>query len=169
MAKKRRKRTYSVIESYPPTVVIQANGHAAGKVSVKGVSEEVASNHNLYLSKTFLASVMEVIFTVEKGARGVAKGVILFSGSVTTPADTSKPPKNAEYLAYLLLPKAHREVLLGDLVEEYPTVVAKFGARRAKLNFYVHVVFSILPLVRNTLMKWGAVGWVVELIRRISL
>lgn len=79
-----------------------------------------------------------------------------------------QPPKAAEYLARLLLPKANREALLGDLVEEYPGVVARFGVRRAKFDFWVHVLFSIFLLFRNAVVKWGLVGWVVELIRRMS-
>jgi len=81
---------------------------------------------------------------------------------------SNEPPKNAEYLAQLLLPSANREALLGDLVEEYPGVVAKYGVRRAKFSFYLHVVFSILVLARNAVVKWGLFGWVVELIRRIG-
>lgn len=78
------------------------------------------------------------------------------------------PPKRAEYLAYLFLPRTNRENLLGDLTEEYPSIVAKFGKRGAQVYFYKQVVWSIWPLVKNSVIKWGLFGWVVELIRRIG-
>lgn len=79
-----------------------------------------------------------------------------------------EPPKSAEYLAYLFLPKTDRETLLGDLTEEYPSVVEKFGRRGAQFYFYKQVVWSIWPLVRKSIIKWGLFGWLVDLIRRIS-
>jgi hypothetical protein len=82
---------------------------------------------------------------------------------------SDQPPKSAEYLAYLFLPRTDRDTLLGDLTEEYPYIVAKFGSRGANVYFYKQVVCSIWPLVRKTVIKWGAFGWVVEVIRRISL
>ena len=79
-----------------------------------------------------------------------------------------QPPRSAEYIAYLFLSRTERETLLGDLAEEYPVVVARFGLRGAKIYFYKQVLTSIWPLVRKAVIKWGAFGWVVELIRRIS-
>lgn len=79
-----------------------------------------------------------------------------------------QPPKAGEYLLYLFLSRTEREVLIGDLTEEYPGLVTKFGLRLAKVYFYKQVVWSIWPLVRKTVVKWSAFGWVAELIRRIS-
>jgi hypothetical protein len=81
---------------------------------------------------------------------------------------SGEPPKPAEYLAYLFLPKADRETLLGDLTEEYPALAVKFGRRGAQFYFYKQVIWSIWPLVRKTIVKWGLFGWVVELIRKIG-
>lgn len=78
------------------------------------------------------------------------------------------PPRLAEYLAYVFLPRRDRETLLGDLTEEYPSVLAKFGSQRALIYFYKQVVWSIWPLLRKTAIKWGLFGWVVELIRKIG-
>ena len=79
-----------------------------------------------------------------------------------------QPPKFGEYLAYLFLPKTDRVTLLGDLTEEYPKLVKKFGLRWAKVYFYKQVLWSILPLIRKTVIKWGLFGWLVELIRKIG-
>jgi sulfatase maturation enzyme AslB (radical SAM superfamily) len=88
--------------------------------------------------------------------------------NVKTDPELTKPPKSAEFLAYMLLPRSDRENVLGDLAEEYPSIVMKFGQRRAQIYFYKQVLASIWPLVRKSLVKWGAVGWIVQWLRLIG-
>ena len=79
-----------------------------------------------------------------------------------------EPPKAAELLAYFFLSRADRQIILGDLIEEYPDNVVKFGSRWAKAIFYAHVFASLWPRFRKLIVKWGLFGWVAEVIRRIS-
>lgn len=69
------------------------------------------------------------------------------------------PPKSWEFALFLLLSKADRENIIGDLAEEYIEVANKFGSRRANLWYYKQVVGSTAPVV------WKAVkaGWFVAL------
>jgi hypothetical protein len=119
--------------------------------------EELEKTHNP--ADAFVAETLRVLESKKAG---------LMHYYMTYPLEDEEPPKTAEYLAYLFLPKSDREVLLGDLTEEYPSILEKFGQRRARLYFYKQVVASISPLVRKAVIKWGAFGWVEELIRRIS-
>ena len=80
-------------------------------------------------------------------------------------------PHTGEYIICLLLPKKSREELLGDLAEEYQQVLAKFGQRPAELWFYKQVLTSLWPLLQTvgrTLTRWGLIGLLEELIRRIA-
>ena len=57
------------------------------------------------------------------------------------------PPAGAQFLL-LLLPKKYREGLLGDLEEEYRTVVLpRYGALWAKVYYWVQVLSSFLPIL----------------------
>lgn len=69
------------------------------------------------------------------------------------------------------LPKKVREPLLGDLEEEYHEIHKQFGGRPASLWFYKQVLTSLWPMLRasgRTLAKWGLLGWLEEIIRRIA-
>jgi hypothetical protein len=57
------------------------------------------------------------------------------------------PPKLPQYLIYLVFPRNNREIMLGDLDEEYREVYEKFGLRAAKLFYYIQVIRSIWPIV----------------------
>lgn len=68
------------------------------------------------------------------------------------PVVDSRPPAGAQYLL-LLLPKKYREGLLGDLEEEYRTVVfPRYGPLRAKVYYWVQVLSSFLPIL------WRLIG-----------
>jgi hypothetical protein len=63
------------------------------------------------------------------------------------PVVDSRPPAGAQYLL-LLLPKKYREGLLGDLEEEYRTVVfPRYGPLWAKVYYWVQVLSSFLPIL----------------------
>ena len=78
-----------------------------------------------------------------------------------------RPPFNAEYLLYLLLPSEEREVLIGDLIEEYSEVLVRFDKRRADIWFYKQVVGSLLPLLRRQILRIGALVWLGRILRRL--
>jgi hypothetical protein len=57
------------------------------------------------------------------------------------------PPKLGEY-ALLLIPKRNRENLIGDLEEEYRTVILpKYGPRLAAIWYWVQAVWVIGPFI----------------------
>lgn len=78
-----------------------------------------------------------------------------------------RPPFNAEYVLYLLLRKEEREVVIGDLIEDYGKVLERFNKRRADIWFYKHVGGSLLPLLRRALLRIGALVWLGRILRRL--
>jgi hypothetical protein len=78
-----------------------------------------------------------------------------------------RPPFNAEFLLYLLLPREEMEVVSGDLIEGYGTVRERFDKRRADIWFCKQVVGSLLPLVRRALLRIGALVWLGRILRRL--
>lgn len=84
----------------------------------------------------------------------------------TDRTDLTRPPVNAEYVLHLLLRKDERDVLIGDLIEDYGTLVERFNKRRADIWFYKQVAGSLLPLLRRALLRIGALVWVSQILRR---
>lgn len=78
-----------------------------------------------------------------------------------------RPPFNAEYLLYFLLSKKDRKILIGDLIEEYGDVLGRFNKRRADIWFYKQVAGSLLPLLRHSLLRLGALVWLGRVLRRL--
>jgi hypothetical protein len=63
------------------------------------------------------------------------------------------PPKGACYLLDLLLAKADRETISGDLLEEFETsILPKYGPRRARFWFWAQAARAIAE--RNRLSRW---------------
>lgn len=139
------------------------------KIQMVETEEESAQIQAQHILRTLTENAIKAIEVIRDGKLAVDERMAKsgFKG-ISEKAVNSEPPKSAEFLAYLFLPKSDREVLLGDLTEEYRSVVAKFGQRRAQFYFYKQVVWSIWPLARKAFIKWGLFGWVMELIRRIS-
>ena len=79
----------------------------------------------------------------------------------------TRPPFNAEYLLYLLLRKEEREFVIGDLIEGYDQVFQRFDKRHADIWFYKQVAGSIVPLLRLTLLRIGALVWLGRILRRL--
>ena len=72
----------------------------------------------------------------------------------------TRPPKRAEKLLYLLLPKEWRDSLPGDLEEEYKTIISpKFGRRYARLWYWKQVLVSIWRILPRRIMGLAAVAW----------
>ena len=69
------------------------------------------------------------------------------------PAEQLGPPNRACFLLDLLLAEADREVIPGDLEEEFTTVILpKYGARRACLWFWIQTLRTIAR--RNPVCRW---------------
>lgn len=81
--------------------------------------------------------------------------------------DVSAPPRFAEYLLYLFIPKLQRQNLLGDLQEEYLEVSERFGKKRATFWFYKQVGTSLWPLFRRSIIKGWLYGLAAEVIHRV--
>jgi hypothetical protein len=68
-------------------------------------------------------------------------------------AKASSPPRGACYLLDLLLAKADRETIPGDLVEEFETsILPKYGPRQARFWFWAQAMRAIAE--RNRLSRW---------------
>ena len=82
----------------------------------------------------------------------------------------------AEYLLYFCLPKKVRNDVLGDLQEEYLEICGRLSRQKAKWWVHKQVVTSLWlmlqtmgwKLVSRNLAKWGLIGWLEEVIRRIA-
>jgi hypothetical protein len=79
-----------------------------------------------------------------------------------------RPPTFAEYALYLVLDKEEREVLIGDLVEEYNYIKERFGKRKADLWFHKQVIWSLWPFMRRMAMRCAAFVWVGRVLRRLT-
>jgi hypothetical protein len=82
-------------------------------------------------------------------------------------ATIGRPPINPEYILYLLLRRNEREVVIGDLIEGYGQVFQRFDKRSADIWFYKQVAGSLLPLLRRTLLRLGALVWLGRILRRL--
>ena len=79
-----------------------------------------------------------------------------------------RPPVFAEYVLYLVLDKEEREVVIGDLVQEYNHITQRFGKRRADIWFYKQVMWSLWPLLRRTAVRCAGFVWLARLLRRLT-
>jgi hypothetical protein len=81
-----------------------------------------------------------------------------------------RPPRIAECILYIILPKPYTEYLPGDLEEEFRTVILpKLGHRGAELWYYAQVIRSILPLAARIIkifirtVTFGSIAaWVIR-------
>jgi hypothetical protein len=81
--------------------------------------------------------------------------------------DNSRPPVNAEYVLHLVLGKEEREVIIGDLVEEYGRIMQRFGQGHADIWFYKQVILSVWPLLRRAVARVAAFVRLGRLLRRL--
>jgi hypothetical protein len=71
------------------------------------------------------------------------------------------PPSVACFLLDLLLAKADRAAIPGDLAEEFTaSILPKYGARRARLWFWTQTVRTIAT--RSPVCRWALVGGLVR-------
>ncbi|MDH3673794.1 MAG: permease prefix domain 2-containing transporter [Gammaproteobacteria bacterium] len=69
-------------------------------------------------------------------------------------------PRRAEQLATLFFTKHLRENVLGDLEEEFETIIVpKFGVRFGRRWYWFQVVRSIWAVMGASLLKLGLIAW----------
>jgi hypothetical protein len=77
----------------------------------------------------------------------------------------ASPPKAAKFML-LLVPRRHREHLIGDLEEEYIAIVLpEYGPRKAKLWYWWQVIFSVGPLLWAQVKRGVAIAWLWKRVR----
>jgi len=91
---------------------------------------------------------------------------ILFKLESTHPGEYPTSPPKVAKLILLLVPKRCRENLIGDLEEEYTTILLpEYGARRARAWYWWQVALSIGPLLWAQVKRGLAVAWVWKRVR----
>jgi DNA-binding CsgD family transcriptional regulator len=129
-----------------------------------GLSRQAVKKELLRMASKFGSTTRAKLFTVwaddglaqvevaRNGDVGISeKGRIVawFSGRHFTieNEEARRPPEFARFLL-LLVPKKYRENLLGDLDEEFTTIVLPdYGARKARLWYWWQMIASIAPIV----------------------
>lgn len=85
---------------------------------------------------------------------------------MTPPAARSHPPRSAQF-ALLLIPKRNREHLVGDLEEEYRTIVLpQFGRFLARCWYFEQVTIAIGCYAWPTIKKILGLSVIFKLIGR---
>lgn len=75
-------------------------------------------------------------------------------------------PQTAEFLL-LLIPQQDREYLIGDMEEEFTTIVLpRHGRKRACLWYWWHTMFSLFPYVRQFVKRLLGIAVILRLIGR---
>jgi len=75
------------------------------------------------------------------------------------------PPKVGKFIL-LLIPRRHREHLIGDLEEEYTAIVPpEYGRQRAQFWHWRQVVMSIAPLLWAQLKRIAGITWLLRRVR----
>lgn len=80
-------------------------------------------------------------------------------------AGFARPPKFAEFVLELLLPRKEAEYLVGDLAESYVQKESKYGPTKAKVWYWRQVAGSAYPLIRKAI-RWGLYALSADWVRR---
>lgn len=79
-------------------------------------------------------------------------------------AAAAKPPRIVEGVFWLVLPRKHREAIIGDAAEAYDQTLKRYGGRRwmATVDYIKEAVFASIAAFRMSVAQW------VELILKRS-
>lgn len=84
-------------------------------------------------------------------------------------SENNHPPRFAEFAIWFFLPRETREVMIGDLEEEYHEAVDRFGQRAAALWYWKQCLTSIGPYLRHWAEKLVKFFGLEEIVRRFLL
>jgi hypothetical protein len=76
------------------------------------------------------------------------------------------PPAAAERMLRWIIPLKLQDAILGDLAEMYADTHAKFGPREARRLYWWHALRSVAPVLRQAAVRWSALVWLGEWLRR---
>lgn len=89
----------------------------------------------------------------------------------TVPAGSHAPhpliQRLTSNLLRLFMSLDDREIIIGDLVEEYSDVYSRLGRRKTNRWFYKQVIGSILPVLYRAVINSKLVAWLARHIRRV--
>jgi DNA-binding CsgD family transcriptional regulator len=87
--------------------------------------------------------------------------------SSTAAQPEQEPPRSAKFLLILLLSKSNREHLLGDLEEEYRTVLLpEYGPAKARFWYWWQALSSLAPLLWAQLKQAVGLALLLRRVRR---
>ena len=89
-------------------------------------------------------------------------GTEIVLSEVVNATDNSRPPTAACFLLDLLLRKADRKAIPGDLEEEFRARIEKYGQTGARLWFWGETVRTLAT--RNPVCRWILVGGLMRLV-----
>lgn len=119
--------------------------------------------HNLYtIFNVLLMLGLVVLVTRIHSVQSILRKIdsVADSGKLAT-----APPTSAKYIL-LLIPRRYREHLVGDLEEEYNTIVLpEYGARKARNWYWWHVVISVGPLLWVHVRRVATIAWLWKRLR----
>jgi hypothetical protein len=116
-----------------------------------------------------VSAAFQILFTVgmvvflmrDRSIRSTINKIesVAYSGRPTS------PPKAAKFIL-LLVPKRHRENLIGDLEEEYATILLpEFGVRKARTWYWWQVTLSVGPFLWVQIKRVAAAAWLWKRVR----
>jgi hypothetical protein len=82
------------------------------------------------------------------------------------PSPQHQPPRNAEFLLYLIYPKEQCDPLVGDLEERYGLILQKLGERRARLWYWSQAIRSLAPLAFQAAKKLSGMGRLLDVFHK---
>jgi hypothetical protein len=77
----------------------------------------------------------------------------------------NSPPRAAKFIL-LMVPRRHREHVIGDLDEEYTAILLpEYGPRKARICYWWQVAISIGPLLWAQIKRGAAIAWLWKRVR----
>jgi len=124
----------------------------------------IKSRHPLLHHASTFFSILSIVGMVA-WLRVLRRGAPQLDALAHPASSATSPPKAAKFIV-LLVPKRHREHLIGDLEEEYITIVLpEYGATKARLWYWWQVAISVVPLLWAQVMRAEAIAWLWKRVR----